>query len=217
MPVSAPCCTRARLLAGATVVAMLAAGPVAAQSATERGVFVTQIGDSARAEITQQNSDSLARIVQDGDGNQITLNQTGTAAHRAQIAQDGDGNIVTALQDGDGIADLALVQEGDQNSALLFQNELSASAQTTAAVVQRGNGNTIILAQDGTDNQARLTQDGDGNEMTATQLNGGNRLEWSQTGDNLADLGVEQTGNGNIQITQSITGAQYAPPPGSGG
>lgn len=208
---SASCC----LLIGGLALTGLA--PAFAQSAPERGVFVTQIGDSSRVDATQQNANSLARIVQDGDGNQVTLDQDGTAAHRAQIAQNGDGNTVTAQQGGDGTADLALAQDGDQNTAVLFQNELSATAQTAAAILQRGNGNTIILAQDGSDNSARLDQVGDDNTMTATQLNSSNRLEWSQSGDGLADLGVVQTGNGNLQITQSATGAQFAPPPGSGG
>ncbi len=191
--------------------------PASAQSAPERGVFVTQIGETSRVKVTQRNADSLARIAQDGDGNDITLDQNGTAVHRAQIAQDGDGNTVVAQQDGDGSVNLALAQEGHQNTAVLFQNEVSASAQTTAAVVQRGTGNTIILAQDGSDNSAKLDQAGNDNAMTATQLSNGNRLEWSQTGDGLADLGIVQTGNGNLQITQSSTGAQFAPPPGSGG
>jgi len=204
---------------GLNVAGLCVAGvaPAAAQSTPERGVFISQIGDAGRVDVTQQNADSLARIAQDGDGNQITLDQTGSAPHRAQIAQNGDGNLVAAQQDGDGTTDLALAQDGDQNTAVLFQNELSASAQTTAAVAQRGNGNTVVLAQDGSDNSARLDQVGNDNTMTATQLNNGNRLEWSQNGDGLADLGVVQTGNGNLQITQSTTDAQFAPPPGAGG
>ncbi len=204
------------LLIGSAGLAMVAV-PAWAQSAPERGVFVTQIGESSRASVTQRNADSLTQIVQDGDGNQIDLAQTGSAAHRAQIAQDGDGNTVSAEQDGDGTTSLALAQEGDANTAILLQRELSSAGETTAAVVQRGNGNTIILAQDGSDNSASLAQTGDGNTMTATQLNSGNRLDWSQIGDGLADLGIVQTGNGNLQVTQSATGAQFAPPPGSGG
>ncbi len=196
------------------------AAPALAQSAPalpERGVFITQIGESSRAEVTQQNPDRIARIAQNGDGNQINLAQNGAASHRAQIAQDGDGNIVAAQQNGDGRADLALVQEGNSNIATLRQRELSAAGETSAAVFQRGNDNTVVLEQDGSDNSAALDQQGNGNTMTATQQNSGNRLEWSQTGDGLSDLQIVQTGNGGLQITQSTTGAQFAPPPGSGG
>ena len=204
------------LLIGGAVLAAIAA-PASAQTAPTRGVFVTQIGDSSRADVTQQNANSLAQIVQDGDGNQIDLDQNGAAAHRAQIAQDGDGNVANADQDGDGAANLALAQEGNANTAILLQRELSALGETSAAVLQRGNGNSIILAQDGSDNSASLDQVGDDNTMTVTQQGSSNRLAWSQTGDGLSDLGIVQTGNGNLQITQSATGAQFAPPPGSGG
>lgn len=185
-----------------------------AHDAPERGVFVTQIGDGSRATIVQQNSDSLARGVQDGNDNKLELAQNGAAVHRAQIAQDGDGNNVGAEQDGDGSAELTLVQGGNGNSAIVFQREASAAEQTGAEIFQSGNGNSIILAQDGSDNIALLEQAGDDNIMTASQLNSGNRLEWSQNGDGLADLQIEQTGGGNLQITQSITSAQFAPPPG---
>lgn len=202
---------------GILAAAMIAV-PALAQSTPERGVFVTQIGDDSRATVTQRNSDSFARIVQDGDGNQADLAQNGSAPHRATIAQDGDGNIVGAEQDGDGSTDLTLVQEGDGNSALVLQREISAVEESTAAIVQRGNGNRVILAQNGSDNEATLEQLGDGNTMTATQLDSGNRLQWSQNGDNLADLGIVQTGGASLQITQSnIGGVQFAPPPGGGG
>jgi hypothetical protein len=84
-------------------------------------------------------------------------------------------------------------------------------------VLQQGNGNSIILVQDGSDNDALLNQVGDDNTMTATQLNSGNRLEWNQIGDGLSGAQVVQTGNGNIQITQSNSGAAFAPPPAAPG
>lgn len=220
MSVSATRSALRRLLIGGSGLAtavIAAVAPVSAQSTPERGVFVTQIGESSRASITQQNADSLAQVVQDGDANQLDLDQNGNAPHRAQIAQDGNSNTVAAEQDGDGATDLVLAQEGDANTAVLLQRELSSAGETSAAVLQRGNGNTIILAQDGSDNTTRLDQVGDGNTMTATQLNSSNRLEWSQTGDGLADLQIVQTGNGNLQVTQSTSGAQFTPPPGSGG
>lgn len=199
-------------LAGCAMLVFAAAGQ--AQGAPERGVFVTQIGDAPRATIVQRNSDSFAQIVQDGTNNELELEQEGAAPHRAQIAQDGDDNRVTASQDGDGSTDLALAQEGNGNTALVSQNEESALAETAATIVQRGNGNSIILAQDGSDNQAQLTQEGDSNVMTASQLDSGNRLEWNQIGDGLSDLQIVQTGGASMQITQSNAGAAFAPPPG---
>lgn len=218
MPFSATRTALRLVMMGGAGLAMVAAlTPASAQTAPTRGVFVTQIGESSRADVSQQNSDSLARIVQDGDRNQTELDQTGDAAHRAQIAQAGDRNIVTAEQDGDGPADLTLVQEGDRNTADVQQREESATNQTAAAILQRGNGNSIILAQDGSDNDALLNQVGDNNIMTATQEGTGNRLEWTQIGDGLADMQVLQTGNGSMQITQSNVGAAFAPPPSSPG
>lgn len=202
---------------GAVLCAGLIAAPVLAQSVPERGVFITQIGDGSRATVSQQNSDSFARVVQDGNDNQIDLAQNGSAPHRAQIAQNGDDNRVGAQQDGDGSTDLALVQDGNRNSAAVLQREVSAAEQSSASILQRGNGNSVILAQNGSDNQALLEQLGDGNEMNVTQTDNGNRLEWSQNGDNLSNLGIVQSGGANMQITQSNTGVQFTPPPGSGG
>jgi hypothetical protein len=202
---------------GAALLAFMLAVPGFAQTVPERGVFVTQVGDAPRAEITQRNADSLARVAQDGANNQVDLEQDGSAPHRAQIAQDGDDNVALARQDGDGTADLVLAQEGNGNSATLQQREDSGMAQTAAAILQRGNGNSIVLMQDGSDNDALLNQVGDDNTMTATQLNTGNRLEWNQIGDGLSDMQVVQTGNGNIQITQSNSGAAFAAPPAAPG
>lgn len=204
-----------RIASGLAACTMLAVAPAAlAQSTPERGVFVTQVGDSPRANITQRNADSLAQVAQDGANNQTDLEQNGPAPHSAQIAQEGDDNRVIALQDGEGSTELALAQEGNGNIALVAQREDSALAQTTATIVQRGNGNSIILAQNGTDNQAELTQEGDNNVMTASQTDSGNRLEWNQIGDGLADLQIVQTGGASIQITQSNASAAFAPPPG---
>lgn len=208
-----------RLMLGGALGAALGVAPAAAQSTTtpERGVFITQIGQGGRADVVQNNAQSLARIVQDGTANQADLEQTDDGTHRAQIVQDGEGNIASATQQGDGATTLALAQEGDGNTAVVLQNEQEFTAETSATILQSGNGNGIILKQDGSDNDARLAQVGDGNTMTATQLNTGNRLEWSQSGDGLANLHIVQEGGGNLQITQSTTSAQFAPPPGSGG
>ena len=191
--------------------------PLAAQSAPERGVFVTQIGEESRVVIVQRNGDSFAQVAQDGDNNQTDLSQEGTASHRAVIAQDGDDNTIDAAQDGDGSTELAIAQDGNGNTALVVQREDSARMQSAATLVQRGNDNRIDLGQDGSDNQAELTQVGDDNAMTASQLDNGNRLVWVQTGDGLSDLQITQTGGSTMQITQSNVGAAFAPPPSSPG
>jgi hypothetical protein len=190
--------------------------PIALPDAEERGVFITQVGQTNRAEVRQASGNSYARTAQTGAENAIVLVQGASGRHYASVAQDGDNNTLDGGQDGSGQNVLLLAQQGDGNGAIIRQND-NGSSYTAAAVLQSGNGNEILLVQDGSDNQARLTQDGDDNTMTATQLNSGNRLEWSQTGDGLADLGVVQEGNGSLQITQSITGAQFVPAPGSGG
>ncbi|KPQ38506.1 MAG: curlin protein [Porphyrobacter sp. HL-46] len=193
-----------RIATGLAACALLATAAAAqAQGTPERGVFVTQIGDAPRAEITQRNADSLARVAQEGANNQLDLTQEGSAAHRAEIAQGGDDNTASAVQDGEGSTDLALAQEGNGNSAILFQREQSALAETSATILQRGNGNSIILAQDGSDNEALLTQEGDNNIMTASQIDSGNRLEWNQIGDDVADLQIIQSGGATMQVTQS--------------
>lgn len=191
--------------------------PAAAQSAPERGVFVTQIGESQRATIIQRHADSVAQVRQDGADNETSLRQDGSAPHFAQIAQDGDDNTAAVQQDGDGSTDLALAQIGNSNTALVSQREDSPGAQTTATVLQRGNDNSIALAQDGSDNQAQLSQEGDNNVMTASQIESGNRLEWSQIGNGLSDLQIVQQGGSTMQVTQSNVGAAYAPPQASGG
>jgi hypothetical protein len=205
-----------RLCAGLMAGALGASAPALAQSQLERGVFVSQIGDNNRADTTQQAPDASAQIVQDGNDNEATLNQQGSGAHEAQIAQDGDGNIAIADQFGDGQAALVLVQQGDRNTLDMAQNQSDASSFSVATVSQTGNDNQILLTQDGSDNQARLTQEGNNNLMTAAQTGNGNRLEWSQLGDGLSDVFVQQDGSQAMQITQSMTGAAFAPPPGGG-
>lgn len=182
-----------------------------------RGVFISQIGTTNRADVSQDDSGSFARIIQNGADNSAELSQNGAGTHRASAAQEGDGNVLLAEQAGTGDTTLLFAQEGDTNSAILLQRETSALS-SAAAILQSGDNNNLTLIQDGSDNQARLTQDGNANTMTATQLNSGNRLDWKQQGDGLSDLRITQEGGSTMEITQSNTGAAFAPPPnGSGG
>ena len=189
--------------------------PIMPPQSTDFGVFITQVGETNRAEVRQAAGNSYARVTQDGAENSTVINQGARGRHYAQVAQDGESNRVDSGQDGIGQTVLLLAQQGDRNRAIIRQND-NGSAYSAAAVRQSGNGNELLLVQDGSDNQARLTQDGNDNAMTATQLSSGNRLDWSQIGDGLANLQIVQTGNGALQITQSNSGAQFAPAPGSG-
>lgn len=46
-------------------------------------------------------------------------------------------------------------------------------------------------------------QNGSYNAMTATQLGGGNQLSWTQTSNNLSDLGITQNGGQALIVSQS--------------
>ena len=183
-----------RSAATALLLARALAASAQAQAAPERGVFITQIADNSRVTVTQRKFDSVAQIMQNGAGNEAS-----------------------ARQDGDGWTGLVLAQEGDDNSAILLQRDIAGGMKTGAAVQQTGNGNQLELVQDGSDNQAELSQVGEDNTKTATQMGDGNRLLWAQNGDGLSDLQIQQTGNAALQITQNAAGAQFAPPPGTGG
>lgn len=190
--------------------------PIELPAFENRGVFVTQIGETNRAEVDQQSGSSYARVVQDGAENRVKLAQGAGGTHYASIGQDGESNVLDAAQDGSGQTVLLLAQQGNLNEALVRQTD-NGAVYSAAAVRQDGEGNRLMLVQNGSDNQARLTQEGDNNEMTATQLGDGNRLEWSQLGSGLPNLQVVQQGSGTLQVTQSNTGAQFAPPPAAGG
>ncbi|MEQ5788390.1 hypothetical protein J3454_10835 [Erythrobacter sp. NFXS35] len=171
----------------------------------DTGVFISQIGTTNRAEADQGNNRSFTRIAQNGGENTADVTQGASGTHYASIGQTGDANKVVALQEGSGQTVLLLAQQGDNNTAAIAQTD-GGQRYSAAAVMQNGNGNSLILVQDGDDNQARLTQSGDDNIMTASQIDNGNRLEWNQIGNGLSDLGIEQTGGSTVQITQSRPG-----------
>ena len=169
------------------------------------GVFIEQVGTTNRAEVNQASASGAARILQDGSGNQASLNQGELGQNTATLAQAGDDNSINAAQNGSGSNLLLLAQEGNGNSALVSQTD-SGLLYSAAAILQSGNGNSLALVQDGDDNQARLTQNGDNNAMTAVQLDTGNRLEWTQDGSGLSDLQITQTGGAAMQVTQTNGG-----------
>lgn len=216
MMASAPFDPARRAAAIALLLGIGLAAPVQAQSEPSRGVFINQIADDSRVTVTQSNAGSLAQVRQDGIENTVTVMQDGSAPQTARITQDGAGSTLLSNQSGNGSTVLDAAQDGDGNTATLRQRETIAGVVSTARIQQLGNRNRLSLDQDGSDNAADLSQIGDDNAMTAVQQGDGNRLQWAQNGDGLSDLQITQTGSAVMQITQSMTGAQFAPPPGSG-
>jgi minor curlin subunit len=173
---------------------------------TDRGVFISQIGDSGQADVVQSAPSAYARIDQDGDGNNADVAQSGTGTGYAEVAQDGSSNFARVQQSGSGQNAVWLTQDGSDNWA--WSNQVALGAVFNGAkLTQMGDNNDMLLHQVGSDNLAVLTQDGDDNGMTAIQLGDGNRLTWIQQGDNLSDLQITQTGGastgGQLAITQT--------------
>tara|TARA_R110002110_G_scaffold30313_5_gene107550 strand:- start:204 stop:944 length:741 start_codon:yes stop_codon:yes gene_type:complete len=171
----------------------------------DSGAYIVQIGATNSARIEQSRSTHYARIIQRGEDNKATADQSGSGVQFAELSQKGTENDARIIQRGDGENVLYMSQKGNFNTALVDQNE-GGVTYNAAVVSQDGNGNDLVLNQDGSDNQASLTQDGNANAMTAVQLGDANRLSWSQTGHGLSDLAIEQTGGAVVQISQTNGG-----------
>jgi hypothetical protein len=176
---------------------------------TDKGVFITQVGDRNNANVVQTAPNAYASISQDGNDNDADVAQTGTGTAYTEAAQTGDGNFARIQQTGPGQNVSYVTQTGNGNWLWSDQAALGA-IYNGARLTQSGNDNDMALHQNGSDNLAILTQEGDNNGMTATQLGDGNRLSWTQQGDNLSDLQITQTGGsqtgGQLLITQTNTG-----------
>jgi len=173
---------------------------------TDRGVFITQIGDSNDADAVQTAPNAYARVDQEGDDNDADLTQSGTGTAYADASQSGTGNFARLEQSGTGQNVVYAMQDGNGN--WMWSNQVAlGSIYNGARLTQTGNNNDMALYQEGGDNLALLTQDGNSNGMTAVQIGEGNRLAWTQDGNNLSDLQVTQTGGsstgGQLAITQS--------------
>ena len=195
------------LLALAATPALAQNGGAPADAATMpevdgRGVYVTQIGQSHTAQVSQSASSAYASVRQEGERNEAVVDQSGDGVAYSQIVQTGARNRGAVVQDGPGSNLLYLAQSGQDNQAAAQQNA-TPGAHNGAILTQVGNQNVMALTQDGSDNQAVLAQQGDGNQMAASQLGDGNRLQWTQDGFGLPSLGVAQTGAQTIQITQT--------------
>jgi hypothetical protein len=176
---------------------------------TDRGVFISQIGDDNVATVVQTAPNALATISQDGNFDRVDISQSGTGTGFIAAAQTGDSNVAQLGQSGAGENMLSAAQDGTGNRLSSNQNA-TGSIYNGAQLSQTGNYNVMSLAQDGSDNLALLTQDGASNEMTANQLGDGNRLIWTQQGNYLSDLNVTQTGGdqtqGQLMIMQTNPG-----------
>jgi hypothetical protein len=175
----------------------------------DRGVFITQVGDSNEANAVQTAPNAYASINQNGNSNDADVGQTGTGTAYVAATQTGDDNYARLQQSGSGQNVLYATQTGNGN--WMWGNQVALGAIHNGAIMtQTGNDNDMSLYQEGSDNLAILAQEGDGNGMSAVQLGDGNRLAWTQQGDNLSDLQITQTGGsetgGQLMITQTIVG-----------
>lgn len=176
---------------------------------TDRGVFVSQVGDMNQADVKQSAATAYASVAQTGDSNDADVAQSGTGTAYLDAAQTGNGNFARVAQSGSGQNVAYVIQNGDNN--WIWSQQLAlGEVYNGARLTQTGNDNDMVLDQQGSDNLAELTQDGDGNGMTAVQTGDGSRLAWTQQGDGLSDLQVTQTGGattgGQLMITQTNSG-----------
>jgi hypothetical protein len=182
---------------------------IAMPAVSDRGVFITQVGDSNEADVVQTAPNAYARVDQTGNSNDVDAAQTGTGTAYLAATQSGDDNFARVDQSGSGQNVLYASQTGNGNWMWGRQVALGA-VHNGAIMTQAGDDNDMALSQEGSDNLAILDQQGDGNGMTAVQLGDGNRLAWTQEGDNLSDLQITQTGGaqqgGQLMITQTIVG-----------
>jgi len=176
---------------------------------SDRGVFISQIGDGNVANAVQNAPNAYASVVQNGNSNDAELSQTGTGTGYMAVSQTGDLNFANLDQSGSGQNVVYASQDGTGNWMWSNQSALG-SIFNGAELTQTGNYNDMQLDQEGSDNLAVLTQQGDNDAMTATQLGDGNRLTWIQDGSNLSDLQITQTGaaqaGGQLMITQTNIG-----------
>ena len=176
---------------------------------SDRGVYISQIGDTSEASVVQTAPNAYAAIYQDGSSNDADVAQSGSGTGYVMAAQSGNGNFARIQQSGDGQNVVYASQAGNGNWMWSDQDALGA-IYNGAKLTQTGNQNDMLLYQQGSDNLALLTQDGNNNAMTAVQLGDGNRLQWTQQGNNLSDLEITQTGGANpggqLLITQSNGG-----------
>ena len=176
---------------------------------SDRGVFISQVGDNNVANVVQTAPNAYAAVIQDGNSNDAEVRQSGEGTGYIAASQTGDDNFARLQQSGSGQNVLYATQSGTGN--WMWSNQAALGAiYNGAQLSQIGNDNDMALDQEGSDNLAVLTQHGDNNGMTANQLGDANRLVWTQDGNNLSDLMVTQTGGGTnggqLMITQTNVG-----------
>lgn len=167
--------------------------------ATERNVYVTQVGDSNDATVAQGADRGSVRVEQRGSHNVAQVVQAPDTSRG--LAAIGTAAVpLVAIADDSG-SSIAILQMGGGNHADVRQFNTDGSINV-AALMQSGTDNRMRLDQTGFGNHAELEQTGDGNAMTATQLAGANALRWRQIGDGMPDLNVQQTGGQTVDIVQ---------------
>lgn len=166
-------------------------------------VYVDQIGEGNTTTIAQRRSStrSVARVVQNGEGNVATIDQDAVSAF-ADVAQSGDANVASIVQSGTAHGTASIAQTGVGNQAVIRQ--ASHLIENAALARQSGNRNVIDLDQSGGGNTVILSQDGDDNRMSVAQTGSNNSLTWAQAGSGLAGPSVSMEGN-----DRSLTILQY--------
>ncbi|MFW5787445.1 MAG: hypothetical protein ACOCV3_04195 [Halanaerobiales bacterium] len=185
--------------------------------------LIEQIGDENTINLAQTSRpapwNTVADILQDGDLNEVDLNQyifSGSSPTRAYIEQTGEENSITGEQTNKAIMDV--FQDGDRNEVVLKQNtnydrerayidqigddnliELDQES-ASAWIEQDGNENvfrlehnTVFPVQDG-ESEVYFTQDGDNNEFVG--FDGESRTEWAYQ--NNSSYTGYQDGNNNV-------------------
>jgi len=174
---------------------------------SNRGAFVSQIGEDNRASVVQTASDASADVRQQGADNNAAVTQRGSGLGFADVRQTGDGNAATVEQDGSGQSVLYVVQTGGGNRAV--SNQLTPGVSNNGAIMmQTGSDNLMTLIQNDSGNTAALVQDGDRKDMTAVQNGLNNQLSWTQQGSGLSNLQITQPGGQALQITQTNIGVR---------
>lgn len=142
-----------------------------------------------------------ADVGQNGNANNLTIEQRSSMDSTASLQQQGDLNNAKIYQLRNTGTFAIISQNGGRNNATITQLDLSRFAT---------DGDTgMRINQTGNDNQANAEQRGVGASGIITQNGGSNIANTNQTGIN--DLGIEQVGLGNnasiTQISSATSGA----------
>lgn len=186
------------ILAGASLAAITMAGPAFAQTSST----VTQTGDGNGVTVTQ-SGDNSSTITQIGDGNSASVTQPLGGANTSTVTQDGDdNNTAQVFQFGTtGTSTISQTDTARGDLAAVIQGV--DADENTASITQRGDG---VAGDPASGNQALIDQSGGPlNSATITQGGSSNIVEVVQIGDGIVSnntaivqIGADQTSTGNL-------------------